>query len=79
MRVGWVLVAFVLVGAIGSQVVGDPTAIGHAYTFQWRFGYPRDFLLCDGLMPASASNPNLRDRFDSHWTTRLDSHGSIYR
>ena len=51
-------------------MIGVPAAIGHAYTFMWMFGYPKTFLVCNGLQKVSRPPPYPLDKTDSHWTTR---------
>ncbi len=70
--IGWVLVILVGLGVFAPQVLGKPYVYGHIWDFNWKFGFPCAFLLCNGRKtPSLPPAPKLRDATDSHWTTRL--------
>lgn len=70
MRLGTILVLLVTVGTVGVQIVGMPTAIGHAYSFMWRFGWPRTYFIADGLQRDVPIDSDGLDSTDTDWITR---------
>ena len=69
---GWALVVLVGLGVVAPQLLGYPYVYGHIWDFNWKFGFPCAFLICDGRpSPSSPTAPPLKDITDSHWTTRL--------
>ncbi len=70
--IGWALVILVGLGACAPQLLGKPYVFGHIWDFNWKFGLPCAFLICNGRkLPPSPATSVLKDATDSHWTTRL--------
>lgn len=71
MRIGNALVVLAAFGSLAPQVIGVPTAIHKPYRFMWMFGWPRTFLLCDGIQRGPLPGELPRDATHTDWLTRV--------
>lgn len=71
MCVGNVLAVLVVFGSLAPQAIGAPTTTHNAYHFMGMFGWPRTFLVCDGIQRGPLPGELPRDATHTDWLTRV--------
>ncbi len=70
-RFGKILLVVVVLGALVPQVVGTPGAIHSLGRFVWHFGWPYEFVVCEGIQRGPLPGELPRDATHTDWVTRM--------